>query len=154
MKKIFSFPFLNPFGVLGDWVIPLLFKSLSTLHSVLKIMQKKKENPIIPLLQIGSPTELFIEERQALKNQSSRWSRKQLWALNSEKKPKLDQHLILIDDVLTTGATLVSAAEFLKSWGYTRISAWVLGVRPSLRPEVEAKPVVNPKTCSMPDPTP
>jgi ComF family protein len=41
------------------------------------------------------------------------------------KCPSRSQHIILVDDVLTTGATLESAAQTLRARGYKRVSAIV-----------------------------
>lgn len=45
------------------------------------------------------------------------------------------RHIALIDDVMTTGATLSEAARVLKNAGATRVSAWVLA---RALPETEA----------------
>ncbi|MEO8384159.1 MAG: phosphoribosyltransferase family protein, partial [Betaproteobacteria bacterium] len=39
---------------------------------------------------------------------------------------RLDGHVAIVDDVMTTGATLSEAAKVLKKAGATRVSAWVI----------------------------
>ena len=42
------------------------------------------------------------------------------------------EHIALVDDVMTTGATLAEAAKAIKKAGATRVSAWVVARGPSM----------------------
>jgi predicted amidophosphoribosyltransferase len=114
--------------------------------------------PVVPLLKPG-PHPSRQASRQASLRGRERWARQQGWSVDHSIGVESHQRIILVDDVLTTGATLVSAASALRENGHARISAWTLGVRPSFSGASAttagcAASNFTPNTCSSAEATP
>lgn len=113
--------------------------------------------PVIPILQLERSAG---DSRQATLRGRERWSRKIEWKVDSSPFANRRSRIILVDDVLTTGATFASAASILLEHGYSQISAWALGVRPSFSAASIAASTFagaakfEPKTCSSAEATP
>lgn len=74
----------------------------------------------------------FIKHSSADQRGLSRRQRRQniRQSLQPEKLNLSGQHIVLIEDVLTTGATAIAAAQALKQQGAKKISVWALAHTP------------------------
>jgi ComF family protein len=70
---------------------------------------------------VDTPTQTRLGRRERLANL------RQAFALNAAVR---GHHLVLIDDVMTTGATLTTLATLLQREGAARVDAWVLARTP------------------------
>ena len=107
--------------------------------------------PVVPLLRPSRP-DSDLRRQVGLAGQE-RWNRDRRWTIDLTHLPPEETEVILVDDVITTGATLASAARAIQNFGYPRISAWVLGARPSFSADAWTSTRVAvsssaPKTCS------
>lgn len=91
------------------------------------------------LLQIPSIPDILIRHKEEA-SQTQRSKKERLTALknafepNAKKASKIhEKHVALIDDVMTTGATVEAAARSLKKAGAHQVSVWVFARTPQER---------------------
>jgi len=72
------------------------------------------------------------KDQRALNRQQRRTNLKQ--TLKPGNSDLSGQHILVIDDVMTTGATLDSAAHCLKQQGATAVGGWILARTPPSHP--------------------
>lgn len=91
------------------------------------------------LLQIPSIPDVLIRHKEEA-SQTQRSKKERMTALknafenNASQTSKIyEKHVALIDDVMTTGATVDSAAQILKKAGARQVSVWVFARTPQER---------------------
>lgn len=91
---------------------------------VAKELAQLRKIPYLALLgRLGQQRQVGANRKERLKQLE-----KAFWAQNDHKI--IGKHIVLIDDVMTTGATLEMAAKVLKAAGAKRVSAVVCAYQP------------------------
>ncbi len=89
--------------------------------------------PVNTLLKrrLPTPKQQGLNRKQRLSNLKNAFSLKIREGKSNQRPTNIPNHVALVDDVMTTGATAEAASQVLKQAGVQRVDVWVLARTPS-----------------------
>ena len=119
-----------------DCIVPIpmhwrrwLARGFNQSHLLALAIQNRLGGHRTPILPVRHALRVGLQGRaQHTLNRQQRLQRKASGVRVCQKV--VDMRILLIDDVITTGATLATAAQALKSAGAARVDAWCLAKTP------------------------
>jgi ComF family protein len=85
------------------------WRGFNQAHEIAKVLQKKKNVPLCHLLKRIKRTKFQSKLVSSLRVENL----KEAFVLNAQAQDYTNKHILLIDDLMTTGSTLRSAAKIL-----------------------------------------